>query len=178
MSSACVKLEVSGDRAKEGVTTHRLRGTLFVLLITAGYDDSTIMLRTGHRNAMSQRSYHNVRGDMFRMSASHCHASDTINIVPVMNKANSLRKMNAMKVGSIGNIGRQYFLCTGRNEVARESIEHNVGNERALKITKRLNGDTVVELNGESKTNRLRSNVVVHNSVVHPTVHNHYHQQD
>ena len=178
MSSVCVKLEVSGDGAKGGVFTHRLRGTLFVLLIAAGYDDSTIMLRTGHRNAMSLRSYHNLRGDMFRMSDSHLHASDTINIVPVMNKANGLRKMNDMKLASIGNIGRQYFLCTGRNEVARKSFEHNVGNERALKVTKRLNGDTAVELNGGSKTNRLRSNVVVHNSVDHPTVHNHYHQQD
>ena len=185
MSSVCLKLGVRGDGAKEVVTTHGLRGTMVLLLIAAGYDDYTIMLRTGHRNVMSLRSYHNLRGDigiqqlskMFCMSTNHRHASESTNIVPVMNKKEEGRKRNDTKEG-MGNIGRLNLLCNGRNKVPRESSDDNADNQRALKIAKRLSADAAVELNGEIQTNRLSSNVVAHNSVVHVTVHNHYHQKE
>ena len=53
-----------GDGADNVVTTHGLRAKMVSLLINAGFDDSTITLRTGHRNIASLRNYHNLRGEI------------------------------------------------------------------------------------------------------------------
>ena len=44
------------------VTTHGLRATMVTMLIDAGYSDSTIGLRTGHRDLRSLVKYHNLTG--------------------------------------------------------------------------------------------------------------------
>jgi len=62
VSSVCAAAGVDGDGANATVTTHGLRATMTTLLIDAGYDDSTISLRTGHRNVQSLRNYHSLRG--------------------------------------------------------------------------------------------------------------------
>lgn len=45
------------------MTTHGLRATMILLLITAGYSDAAIVLRSGHRGNNSSQSYHNLRGE-------------------------------------------------------------------------------------------------------------------
>lgn len=44
------------------VTTHGLRATMVTMLIDAGYSDSTIALRTGHRDLRSLASCQNLTG--------------------------------------------------------------------------------------------------------------------
>lgn len=56
----CNDLGIRADSAGNSVTTHGLRATMVSLLINAGYYDSTIILRTGHRNIASLRNYHNL----------------------------------------------------------------------------------------------------------------------
>lgn len=44
------------------MTTHGLRAKMISMLISAGYSDAAVCLRTGHRDATSLQSYHNLRG--------------------------------------------------------------------------------------------------------------------
>ena len=64
VKSVCSKLGIRGYGAREILTTHGTRSTVVVLLIESGYDNSTIMFRTGHRSLPSLRNYHDLRGSI------------------------------------------------------------------------------------------------------------------
>eukprot|EP00171_Calliarthron_tuberculosum_P022929 IDg22929t1 len=55
-------LGIVGDGAAKTITTHGLRATMISLLVQADYDDSTVALRSGHRNLNSLKRYHNLKG--------------------------------------------------------------------------------------------------------------------
>lgn len=58
----CSDEGINGSGTKSWVTTHGLRGTLATLLFQAGHADSSVSLRTGHRDPRSLKSYQNLRG--------------------------------------------------------------------------------------------------------------------
>lgn len=45
------------------MTAHGLRATMISLLISSGYLDAAVVLRTGHCVTTSLQSYHNLRGN-------------------------------------------------------------------------------------------------------------------
>lgn len=52
---------MSGSDIKNFMSTHCLRGALASLLFEADHLDSSISMRTGHRDSRSSPSYHNLR---------------------------------------------------------------------------------------------------------------------
>ena len=62
IKEVCQCLGIRGQGAAEHVTAHGLRATMISLLISAGYSDASIVLRTGHRDSRSLQSYHNLKG--------------------------------------------------------------------------------------------------------------------
>lgn len=60
--SICTKLGILGSGEAAYMTTHGLRATMISLLISAGYSDCAVALRSGHRDLASLQSYHNLRG--------------------------------------------------------------------------------------------------------------------
>lgn len=62
VKDVCTKLGIRGTGEAAYMTTHGLRATMISLLISAGYSDAAVVLRTGHRDNSSLQSYHNLRG--------------------------------------------------------------------------------------------------------------------
>lgn len=60
MNRVCQTIDISGDLPGKYVTTHGLRATIVKLLINQGYNDSTIMLRTGRKHVTILHKYHNL----------------------------------------------------------------------------------------------------------------------
>ena len=58
----CTALNIYGDGACQYMATHGLRATMISLLIAAGHSGASVHLRSGHRDANSLKSYHNLRG--------------------------------------------------------------------------------------------------------------------
>ena len=58
----CTKLNIRGNGEASYMTTHGLRATMISMLISAGYSDAAVVLRSGHRDSTSLQSYHNLRG--------------------------------------------------------------------------------------------------------------------
>lgn len=59
---ACIAEGISGLGGKLWVTNHSLRGTLASILFEAGHSNSSVAMRTGHRQMQSLKSYQNLRG--------------------------------------------------------------------------------------------------------------------
>lgn len=76
MTRVCGTLGILGDGAGEAVTTHGLRATMISLLIDAGYADSMIALRSGHRCLDNLKRYHNLRGDIGLEQISRIRSPD------------------------------------------------------------------------------------------------------
>jgi len=62
VKNVCTVEGIAGSGKKGWVTTHGLRGTLATLLFENGHSDSSVALRTGHRDPRSLKSYQNLRG--------------------------------------------------------------------------------------------------------------------
>lgn len=62
VKDACVKEGINGSGSRGWVTTHGLRGSLASILFGAGHSDSSVVMRTGHRDPRSLKSYQNLRG--------------------------------------------------------------------------------------------------------------------
>ena len=62
MKGACLAEGIAGSGHRNWVTTHGLRGTLATLLFENGHSDSSVGLRTGHRDPRLLKSYQHVRG--------------------------------------------------------------------------------------------------------------------
>ena len=58
----CTALGIRGDGPNDKVTMHGLRATMITILQEAGFSDSTIALRTGHKDVNSLKHYTNLRG--------------------------------------------------------------------------------------------------------------------
>jgi len=62
VKNVCIAENVRGNGVHDYVTNHRLRGTMTSLLLDAGFSDTTVSMRTGHRNNDSLKSYKNNQG--------------------------------------------------------------------------------------------------------------------
>ena len=62
----CNELGVRGVGLSDAMSTHGLRSTMITLLMTAGFSDAAVALRTGHRDLNSLKSYHNLLNDSGR----------------------------------------------------------------------------------------------------------------
>ena len=62
VKTVCASLGISGTGVKHGMTTHGLKGTVTTLLVEAGHSDSSIAMRTGHRDPRSLKNYQNLQG--------------------------------------------------------------------------------------------------------------------
>jgi len=57
----CEAESIEGCRSKPFASTHGLRGTCPTLLLQAGHSDSSVALRTGHRDMRYLKSYPNLQ---------------------------------------------------------------------------------------------------------------------
>lgn len=64
VKSCCNEEGIQGSGTKSWMTTHGLRGTLATILFEAGHSDSSVSLRTGHRDPTSLKSYQHLRGGL------------------------------------------------------------------------------------------------------------------
>lgn len=62
VKDVCAREGIQGSGSRNWVTTHGLRGTLATILFGAGHADSSVALRTGHRDPTSLKSYQHLRG--------------------------------------------------------------------------------------------------------------------
>jgi len=62
VKNMCIAEKIRGNGVHEYVTNHGLRGTMTSLLLDAGFSDTAVSLRTGHRNNDSLKSYKNNQG--------------------------------------------------------------------------------------------------------------------
>lgn len=60
--TACSNEGICGEGSNFWVTTHGLRGTLATILFENGHSDSSVAMRTGHRDPKSLKSYQHLRG--------------------------------------------------------------------------------------------------------------------
>lgn len=58
----CASLGIRKQGQAAYMTTHGLRATMISLLISAGYSDAAVVLRSGRRYLNSLQCYHNLRG--------------------------------------------------------------------------------------------------------------------
>lgn len=61
INEVCQKLDIRGNGEAGSMTAHGLTATMISLLISAGYPDAAVVLRTGHCDTTSLQSYHNFR---------------------------------------------------------------------------------------------------------------------
>lgn len=57
-----MKLGIRGNGKADHMTAHGLRAPMISMLISAGYSDAAVALRSGHRDNTSLQSYQNLRG--------------------------------------------------------------------------------------------------------------------
>ena len=62
VKNVCTALNIYGDGACQYMTTHGLRAKMLYLLIAPGHSEASVLFRSGHRDANSLKSYHNLRG--------------------------------------------------------------------------------------------------------------------
>lgn len=62
VKKVCTSLGIRGEGCSQYVTAHGLRATMISMLISCGYSDAAVMLRSGHRESTSLLNYHNFRG--------------------------------------------------------------------------------------------------------------------
>ena len=62
VKKVCEEEGIAGSGVKSWVTSHGLRGTVATLLVQSGHADSSVAMRTGHRDPRSLKSYQNLRG--------------------------------------------------------------------------------------------------------------------
>ena len=84
VKDVCKREKIVGSGTRNWVTTHSLRGTLATILFGAGHSDSSVAMRTGHRDPRSLKSYQNLRGtkgreqqrDLLREPPHLCRAAE------------------------------------------------------------------------------------------------------
>jgi len=62
VKNMCITENLTGNGVHNYVTNHGLRGPMASLLLDAGFSDTTVSLRTGHRNNDSLKNYKNNQG--------------------------------------------------------------------------------------------------------------------
>ena len=62
VKKVCSKLGIRGCGESSTMAAHGSRATMISMLISAGYSDAAVVLRTGHRDTTSLQSYQNLRG--------------------------------------------------------------------------------------------------------------------
>lgn len=62
VKTVCQRLGIRGQGCAKHMTTHGLRSTMISMLISSGYSDAAVCLRSGHRDPSSLLNYHNLRG--------------------------------------------------------------------------------------------------------------------
>lgn len=105
---ACEKEGVEGEGQKSWVTTHGLRRTLATLLFQNGHSDSSVALRTGHRDPKSLKSYQNLQGteslrqqrDLFGMKEPD---TKRLKVVKCMESDGDYEKENVSRVQRIAD---------------------------------------------------------------------------
>lgn len=62
VKNACIVKNICSSGTKHWVTSHGLRGIQASILFEAGNSESSVAMRTGHRDPKSLKSYQNLRG--------------------------------------------------------------------------------------------------------------------
>ena len=64
VKDVCDALGLQGCGARKNMTMHGLRAAAVTLLLKAGHADSSVAMRTGHRDVRSLNSYQNLAGSL------------------------------------------------------------------------------------------------------------------
>lgn len=84
VKKVCKSLGIRGQGCADHVTSHGLRATMISMLISGGYSDAAVMLRSGHRESSSLLSYHNLRGKQGQDQLSAIFKKTGSDIKPVV----------------------------------------------------------------------------------------------
>ena len=69
VKKVCSKSGIRGCGESSTMTAHGLRASMISILISAGYSDAAVVLRTGHRDTTSLQSFHNLREGIAKSSS-------------------------------------------------------------------------------------------------------------